>query len=77
MVCLGWRVALPGSDADLVLADVGHFNVPDLINTGTPTDMKRRVYLAWRILSEAVTMTQADMVFIDGVRASGVEYDVR
>lgn len=56
--------------------DIGHYNVPDLTYAGTEgTDTERRVYTAWRMLSEAVTLSQADMAFVDGLRASGVEYD--
>ena len=36
--------------------------VPDLIFSGTVTPNRRRVYIAWRLMSEAVTMSMADMV---------------
>lgn len=60
--------------------DLFHFLVPDLLpsfNFSTPAymDLERRVYIAYRMMSEAVTLVLADMVFVDTLRRSGVQYD--
>eukprot|EP01065_Artemidia_motanka_P004030 TRINITY_DN11951_c0_g1_i1.p1 TRINITY_DN11951_c0_g1~~TRINITY_DN11951_c0_g1_i1.p1 ORF type:complete len:987 (+),score=305.28 TRINITY_DN11951_c0_g1_i1:96-3056(+) len=55
--------------------DFGHFVIPDLVFTGEVTPQLRRVYIVCRMLSEAVTMILADMVFVESLRQSGVEYD--
>jgi adenylate kinase len=55
--------------------DFGHFLLPDLIFTGEADDHRRRVYIIARMMSEAVTLVLADMLFVDTLRTSGIEYD--
>jgi hypothetical protein len=55
--------------------DIGHYMIPDLIYTGTDTLHHRRAYIAYRMISEATTMALADMLFVDALQKSGVEYD--
>jgi adenylate kinase len=55
--------------------DFGHYIVPDLIFTGTDSVVHRRAYVAYRMISEATTMTMADMLFVHALKTSGVEYD--
>lgn len=55
--------------------DFGHFLIPDLIFTGKATDANRRTYIAYRMISEAVTLVLADMLFVDTLKRSGHEYD--
>jgi adenylate kinase len=55
--------------------DFGHFLLPDLIFTGKVDDHRRRVYIIARMMSEAVTLVLADMLFVDTLRASGIAYD--
>lgn len=55
--------------------DFCHFLVPDLIYTGTGGEETRRTYITYRMLSEAITLVLADMVFVDSLVRSGVAYD--
>eukprot|EP01125_Pyxidicula_operculata_P015851 TRINITY_DN5400_c0_g1_i1.p1 TRINITY_DN5400_c0_g1~~TRINITY_DN5400_c0_g1_i1.p1 ORF type:complete len:1269 (+),score=275.17 TRINITY_DN5400_c0_g1_i1:199-3807(+) len=55
--------------------DFGHFAIPDLIFVGTNSVNHRRAYIMWRMASEATTMALADMLFVDSLKQSGVEYD--
>ncbi len=55
--------------------DFGHFAIPDLIFVGTNSVQHRRAYIAWRMASEATTMALADMLFVDSLQKTGVEYD--
>eukprot|EP01119_Soliformovum_irregulare_P018038 TRINITY_DN5466_c0_g1_i2.p1 TRINITY_DN5466_c0_g1~~TRINITY_DN5466_c0_g1_i2.p1 ORF type:complete len:1067 (+),score=393.58 TRINITY_DN5466_c0_g1_i2:284-3484(+) len=55
--------------------DFGHFGIPDLIFVGNNSVRHRRAYIAWRMISEATTMTLADMLFVDSLAKTGVEYD--
>jgi hypothetical protein len=65
-------------EATYAAHDFGHFLVPDLLWTGSPlcvSRLGRRVYLVHRMLSEAVTMVLADMLYAEGLRRQGVAYD--
>lgn len=55
--------------------DFGHFAIPDLVFTGNNSIFHRRAYIAWRMISEATTMALADMLLIDALSKSDVEYD--
>ena len=55
--------------------DFGHFVIRDLIFTGSHTAEQRQVYILYRMMSEAMTMVLADMLFVDAVARSGFEYD--
>ena len=55
--------------------DFGHFLVPDLVYTGGDDPTERRVYIAYRMISEAVTLVLADMLFVDSLARAGFEYD--
>ncbi|CAF1249383.1 unnamed protein product [Rotaria magnacalcarata] len=55
--------------------DFGHFAIPDLVFIGTDSILHRRAYIAWRMVSEATTMALADMLLVDALVKSGVEYD--
>eukprot|EP01094_Clydonella_sp_ATCC50884_P010743 TRINITY_DN20583_c0_g1_i1.p1 TRINITY_DN20583_c0_g1~~TRINITY_DN20583_c0_g1_i1.p1 ORF type:complete len:686 (-),score=260.37 TRINITY_DN20583_c0_g1_i1:71-2026(-) len=55
--------------------DWGHFSIPDLIYTGDPTPLARRIYILYRLCGEATTLSMGDMVFIDSVFKSGLEYE--
>ncbi len=45
--------------------DFGHFTIPDLVYVGNDSTLHRRAYIAWRMVSEATTMSLADMLFVD------------
>jgi adenylate kinase len=65
-------------EATYAAHDFGHIAVPDLIWSGSALCKSRlgiRVYLVHRMLSEAVTMVLADMLYADGLRRQGVDYD--
>jgi hypothetical protein len=55
--------------------DFFHFLLPDLIFTGETDPRSRRVYIIYRMISEAVTLVLADMFFVESLRRSGVAYD--
>ncbi len=55
--------------------DFGHFAIPDLIYVGRNSVNHRRAYIAWRMISEATTMALADMLFIDSLAKTGVDYN--
>lgn len=55
--------------------DFGHYIVPDLIFTGNDSIWHRRAYVAYRMISEATTMSLADMLFVHALKTSGIEYD--
>lgn len=65
----------PVHEATFMMHDLGHFLLPDLVFTGDGGPALRRVYIAHRMISEAVTLVLADMVFVDVLRRSGVDYD--
>src|SRR5262249_16236090 len=49
--------------------------LPDLIYTGQTDDLSRRIYIIARMMSEAITLVLADMLFVDSLASSGHEYD--
>eukprot|EP00435_Cladocopium_sp_Y103_P039325 s1523_g10.t1 len=55
--------------------DLAHFLLPDLLFTGEDSPLHRRLYIIYRMLSEAITLVFADMLFVEHLRRSGVEYD--
>jgi hypothetical protein len=55
--------------------DFGHFAIPDLIFIGNNSVRHRKAYIAWRMASEATTMALADMLFVDSLNKTGVQYD--
>lgn len=62
-------------EATFMFHDMMHFLIPDLVFTGQGPKEERRVYIIYRMISEAVTLVLADMLFIDSLRKSGLEYD--
>lgn len=58
-----------------MIHDFGHFLLPDLVFCGRVNASNRRVYIAYRMISEAVTLVLADMIFVEALRRDGVEYD--
>ena len=56
--------------------DCGHFCILELIYTGYETsELQQLVYIAFRMISEAVTMMIADVLFIHALKMQGIEYD--
>jgi hypothetical protein len=63
-------------EATFMAHDIGHYYILELIYTGyEDTELQRLVYITYRMISEAVTMVIADMMFIDSLKRSGVQYD--
>lgn len=54
--------------------DFFHFLVPDLVFTGKSDRLSKNVYVITRMLSEAITIVLADMVFVDTLTDT-YEYD--
>jgi len=69
----------PKSDAvheiTFMTHDVFHFLIPDLLFDGSNDEVSRRVYIIYRMMSEAFTLALADMLFVDTLKRSGIEYD--
>ncbi len=55
--------------------DLMHFAMPDLVFTGQTDFLSRKVYVAYRMISEAATLVLADMLFVDTLAKSGIDYD--
>ena len=55
--------------------DFSHFNIPDLVFTGETSEFHRFVYIAYRLMSEALTLVLADMIFVNSVFANGGQYE--
>ena len=55
--------------------DFAHFLLPDLIFTGTMGPRGRALYIAHRMISEAVSLVLADMIFVDSLARAGLDYD--
>ena len=55
--------------------DFGHFLIPDLIYTGNTSSLARKVYIIYRMMSEATTLVFADMLFVETLHRSAYEYD--
>lgn len=62
-------------EATFMAHDVMHFAFPDLVFDGGTDEESRRVYIAHRMMSEAFTLVLADMVFVDGWKRRGFDYD--
>lgn len=57
-------------EATYLLHDVMHHLMPDLLFDGTDSDDHRRTYIAYRMMSEAISLVFADMVFVSSFAAS-------
>jgi len=56
--------------------DLIHWAMPDTV-PAADTEMDHRLYVATRMMSEAITLVMADMAFIDQAIADGLEYDTQ
>lgn len=63
--------------------DMSHFCIPDLIFAPSrdistnEQDLERRVYVMYRLLSEAITLVLADMIMVDACEQAGYRYDTK
>lgn len=54
--------------------DLIHWSMPDAFLDGTTPELKK-LYAITRMMSEAITLSMADMAFIDQAKQAGLEYD--
>lgn len=57
-------------EATYLFHDVMHHLMPDLLFDGTDSDDHRRTYIAYRMMSEAISLVFADMVYVASFAAS-------
>lgn len=56
-------------ETTFMVHDFGHFIIDDLVFTGSiKNPLHRAVYVTYRMISEAITMVLADIVFVHGIR---------
>ena len=55
--------------------DLMHHAMPDLILNGDDSSSVKETYIIHRMLSEAITIVLADMIFVDELVTSGYEYN--
>ncbi len=71
----------PIHEAGYQFHDVMHQLMPDLVFDGTDTPDHRRTYIAYRMMSEAVSLVLADMRFIHGLASdpahAGYDFSAR
>ena len=65
----------PIHEGTYMFHDVMHQLMPDLVFDGADTRDHRRIYIAYRMMSEAVSLVLADMVMVDGLVAAHPGYD--
>lgn len=66
----------PVHEATFMAHDIGHFYILEPIFTGYEnTEFQKLVYITYRMISEATTMILADVLFVESIKRSGVEYD--
>ncbi len=54
--------------------DFSHFAMPDLVFNGTHTPLIQKVYIGYRLMSEAITLVLGDMLFVYSMLNSSFEY---
>lgn len=65
----------PIHEITFMFHDVTHFLMPDLVYDGGNSNLHKRVYVLYRMMSEAISLCMADMLFVDTLASSGVSYD--
>ena len=55
--------------------DISHHNIPDLVFDGVVSPLHKKVYIAYRLMSEAITLVLADMIFVNSLIRSGFKYE--
>lgn len=55
--------------------DLGHARIPDLIYSGNDSSKHRQIYIAHRMMSEAMTLVMGDMLFVDSLAQEKIGYD--
>lgn len=65
----------PIHEITFMFHDMTHFLMPDLVYDGENSNLHKRVYILYRMMSEAISLCMADMLFVDTLASSGVSYD--
>jgi hypothetical protein len=65
----------PIHEGTYMFHDVMHQLMPDLVFDGADSIDHRRIYIAYRMMSEGVSLVLADMVFAHGLAVSGKQPD--
>jgi adenylate kinase len=58
--------------------DISHFNIPDLIpdfSDKIPEPIQKLIYVSYRLVSEAITLVLGDMIFVNSLFESGINYE--
>lgn len=55
--------------------DISHHNIPDLVFDGVISPLHKKVYISYRLMSEAITLVLADMIFVNSLIRSGFKYE--
>ena len=57
--------------------DFSHMNAPDLVFDGNTSKLHKLTYIAYRLMSECVTLVLADMLSVYAMQQDGVIYETR
>lgn len=66
----------PVHESTYLFHDLMHQLIPDLVFDGVQGPIHRRVYIISRMMSEAISLVLADMLFVDVIRQHEKDYDV-
>lgn len=55
--------------------DFSHFAIPDLVFDGIDNQLNQKVYIGYRLMSEAYTLILGDMLFVYSMIESGFKYE--
>ncbi len=64
----------PHHELTYLFHDLTHFNIPDLVYTGNNSELHKKVYISYRLMSEAITLVVGDMLFVKSLNESNIEY---
>lgn len=68
----------PIQELTYAVHDIGHFVFrPDVLFIGIPKPLHKKIYFIMRMMSEAITLVFADMMFVMGILDSGGEYKTK
>ena len=65
----------PAHELTFMFHDFSHFAIPDLIFDGIDTPLAQKVYIGYRLMSEAFTLVLGDMLFVHSMIKSGYDYE--
>lgn len=65
----------PAHELTFMFHDFSHFAIPDLIFDGSDSPLAQKVYIGYRLMSEAFTLVLGDMLFVHSMIKSGYDYE--